>query len=128
MELGDLLLRLAQCEGRGEGFGHALARHSSGQTKLRIVTRIVRLGAMAGGFTAAAHYSGDRTGSHVAQTKELFEKLGAIRFQGIKGFRHGGFLSERYYTFRNVTHKRKPPKYTAFKSRTQRWTFGANAG
>jgi hypothetical protein len=35
MELIDLLLRFAQGCRTGEGFGHALARHSSGETELR---------------------------------------------------------------------------------------------
>jgi hypothetical protein len=73
MELGDLLLRFAQRGGIGEGFGHACARYSSGQTELRIVAGVVRSGAMAGRFTAAAHHGRDRTGPQVTQAEEFFK-------------------------------------------------------
>ena len=89
MELGDLLLRLAQRGGMGEGLSHALARHSSGQTELRIVAGIVRPGAMAGRFTAAAHYGRDRTGTQITKAEEFFKEFGSLRFQSFKSVRHG---------------------------------------
>jgi hypothetical protein len=59
MELGDFVLRFAQRRRTGEGFSHAFAGDSAGQTELRVVTGVVGLGAMAGRFTAATHYRCD---------------------------------------------------------------------
>ena len=78
MELGDLVLRLAQRGRIGEGFGHALAGDSPGQPKLRVVTRVVGLGAMARWLTAATHYGCDRTGPEVAKAEEIFKEFGSI--------------------------------------------------
>jgi hypothetical protein len=89
MELGDFVLRLAQRVRIGEGFGHALARDSPGQTELRVVTGVVGFGAMTGRLTAATHYGCDRTGPQVAKAEEIFKEFGSIRFQGIEGVRHG---------------------------------------
>jgi hypothetical protein len=52
VELGDLLLRFAQRRWIGKGLGRALARDPAGQPELRIVTRIIGFGAMAGRLTA----------------------------------------------------------------------------
>jgi hypothetical protein len=109
MELGDLLLGLTQRRGSGERLGHAFSRHTSGQTELRIVTGIVQFGAMAGRFTAAAHYSSDGTGPQVAQSKEFIEKFGAVGFEDIQSFGHG-FLSERF-TLRPVPQKKESAQY-----------------
>jgi hypothetical protein len=108
MELGDLLLCFAQRGGIGKRFSDAFPAHPPGQTELRIVTGVVRLGAMAGWFTAAAHYGCDGTGPQVAEAEEFFQEAGSIGLQTIEGVRHG-FLSERYYTLRITTQKRKPP-------------------
>jgi Rieske Fe-S protein len=107
MELGDLVLGLAQRRRIGKGFRHAFTGDSAGQTKLRIVTGIVGFGAMTGGFTAAPHYGCDRTGSQVAKAKELLQEFGSIRFQRIQGCQAWVFLSERYYTFRKTPQKKK---------------------
>jgi hypothetical protein len=83
MELGDLVLRLAQRSRIGEGFSQALASDSTGQTELRVVTGIVGFAAMAGWLTAATHYGCDRNAakkekppvrnSHVAHPMEIVD-------------------------------------------------------
>jgi len=78
MELGNLLLRLAQRGRTGEGFGDAFARDSSGEAELRIVAGIIGLGAMTGRFTAAAHYGRDRTRPQIAQAEEFFKESGSL--------------------------------------------------
>jgi len=104
MELGDLLLRLAQGGGIGKGFGHAFACDSSGQTELWVVTGVVRLGAMAGRFTAAAHYRRDRTGPEITKAGKFFKQSGSLRFKSFESVRHG-LTSGRYYTLRNMPKK-----------------------
>src|SRR5438067_13684643 len=89
MELGDLLLRLAQGGGIGIGLGHAFARHSSCQTELWVVTGVVRFGAMAGRFTAAPHYGRDRTGPEIAKAEKFFQKSGSLRFKSFEIVSHG---------------------------------------
>src|SRR5580693_466356 len=109
MELGDLLLCLAQRGGIGKRFGHAFAGDPPGQTELRVVTGIVRLGAMAGWLTAAAYHSGNRTGPQIAETAEFFEEFGSILFQFTQGFSHA-------FSFLNVIIRselrRKKRKFT----------------
>ena len=80
MELADLLLRFAQRSGIGKRFGHALASDPPGQTELRIVPGVIRLGAMTRRLTAAAHHGRDRTGPQIAEAEEFFEESGSIRF------------------------------------------------
>jgi hypothetical protein len=92
MELCDLLLGFAQGGRTGEGFGHALARYSSGETELRIVTGVVRLGAMAGRFTAAAHYGRYRTGPQIAEAEKFFKELGSLRFKSFESVRQGSLF------------------------------------
>jgi hypothetical protein len=79
------VLRLTQRRRIGEGFSDAFAGDSAGQTELRVVTGVVGFGAMAGGFTAAAHHGCDRAGPQVAEAKELFKEFGSIRFEVIEG-------------------------------------------
>jgi hypothetical protein len=78
MELGDLVLRLAQRSRIGKGFSQALASDATGQTELRVVTGVVGFGAMAGWLTAATHYGCDRTGPQVAKAEEFFQEFGSI--------------------------------------------------
>jgi hypothetical protein len=59
MELGNLLLRLTQRSGMGKRLRHALATHPSGKTELRVMTSVIRFGAMAGRLTTAANHSRD---------------------------------------------------------------------
>jgi hypothetical protein len=89
MELGHFLLRLAKGGRIGEGFGHAFARHSSGQPELRIVTWVIRPGAMAGRLPAATHYGRDRTGPEITKAEEFFKEFGSLRFKSFESFRHG---------------------------------------
>jgi hypothetical protein len=89
MELGDLLLRLAQRGRMGKRFSHTLSADPPGQTELRVVTGVIRLGAMAGWLTATAHYGSDRSRPKIAEAEELFQEFGSLRFQAIEGLRHG---------------------------------------
>src|ERR1700722_7607768 len=88
MELGNLLLRLAKGGGVREGFGHTFARHSSGQTELRIVAGVVRPGAMTGGFPAAAHHGRDGPRPEITKAEEFFKEFGSLRFKSFEGVRH----------------------------------------
>ena len=64
--LADLSLCFVEC-GRGqEGFGYRFAGDFVGKAELRIVARIVGLGAVASGFSSAA---GDGTNRAWAQAK-----------------------------------------------------------
>ena len=89
MKLGDLLLRLAESRRVGKGFGHGLASHSAGQSKLGIVPWIVGLGAVTGWFAAAPDDGGDRARSQITQSEELLEELGSIGLQRSDGIRQG---------------------------------------
>jgi hypothetical protein len=80
MKLGDFLLGLTECTGVGKGFRDGLAGHPSGEPHLRIMTRIIRLGAMAGRLAAAPDHGGDGTRPEIAQAEELIQELGPIRF------------------------------------------------
>jgi hypothetical protein len=88
MKLGDLLLGLAKRGWVGKGLRLRLAGYSSSQAELRIMARIVRLGAMAGRFATAAHDGGNRTGAKIAQAEELLQELGTIGLQGGESIRH----------------------------------------
>ena len=81
---------------------------------------IVRLGAMAGRFTAAAHYSRDRTGPQITKAEELFKDFGSLLFKSFECIRHGNHLSARYYTLRNVLQKKKTARATTLMSYTLR--------
>ena len=87
MKLGDLLLRLAESRRVGKGFGHGLASHSAGQSKLGIVPWIVGLGAVTGWFAAAPDDGGDKARSQITQSEELLEELGSIGLQRSDGIR-----------------------------------------
>jgi hypothetical protein len=54
VELGDLLLGFAQGGGIGKGLRHGLAGHAASETELRVVSRVVAFGAVAGRLAAAA--------------------------------------------------------------------------
>ena len=59
VELANLLLRLPQRGGIGKRLGHTLSPHPSGKPELRVMTDIIRFGAMAGRFTTAADHGRD---------------------------------------------------------------------
>jgi len=80
MKLGDFLLCLTERTGVGKGFRDGLAGHPSGEPHLRIMTRIIRLGAMAGRLAAAPDHGGNGTRPEIAQAQELIQELGPIRF------------------------------------------------
>ena len=88
MKFGDLLLGLAQGGGVGEGLGHGPARYPASQTKLRIMSRIVGFGAMAGRLAAASGHGGNATWPKITQAEEAFQELGAFSFKGREIVRH----------------------------------------
>src|SRR5262249_50927404 len=92
MKFGDLLLRFAQRNRIGKGFGHGLTSHPSSEAKLGIVARVVRLSAMAGWLAASSHNGGNGTRPQVAKAQELLQKLGACVFQSREIVRHWGFF------------------------------------
>jgi hypothetical protein len=100
MELGDLLLCLAQRSWIGESLRHGHAGYSSSQSELRIMTGIVGFGAMAGRLAAAPDYGSNGAGPKITQAEELLQELGTVGLQGSESNRHSTFLSERYYTLR----------------------------
>jgi hypothetical protein len=95
VKLDDLLLSLAQRGRMGEGLRHRLASHPAGEPKLRIMSRIVELGTMAGALAAASGHSRNGTWPKVAQAEESFQEREALGFQSCKIIRHkrGSFLS-----------------------------------
>jgi hypothetical protein len=76
----DLGLRFVESGGGSEGFGYRLAIHFAGQAQLRIVPRIVGLGAVARRFSAAAGDGANRTWAQVAEAGDLAQDLGALAF------------------------------------------------
>jgi hypothetical protein len=110
MELCDLLLGFAQGGRTGEGFGYALARYSSRETELRIVAGIVGLGAMAGRFTAAAHYGRYRTGPQIAEAEKFFKKLGSLQFKSVESVRQEESFLNVIIRSETCHKKRKLPK------------------
>ena len=84
VKLSDLQLSLAQSGRVRKRFRHRLTRRSASQPELRIVTRIVRLGAMAGWLSTAPNNGGNRAWPQIAQAQELFQKLGALGLQSSK--------------------------------------------
>jgi len=110
MKLGNLLLGFAKRRWIREGFGHGSARHSSGQAELRIVTRIVGFGAMAGWLSTAMGHRRNRTGPEVTQMEELFQELGSISFQGGESIRQVGVCSVCMHTHRIMPQQTKIAK------------------
>jgi hypothetical protein len=80
MELGDFLLCLTESTRVGKRLRDSLAGQPSGQPDLRIMTRIVRLGAMAGWLAATPDHGGNGTRPEIAQAQEFIQELGPIRF------------------------------------------------
>jgi len=78
--LGDLGLRFLEGGGRSERFGDGFAIHFASQTQLRVVSRIIRFGAMASGFSAAAGDGANRARTQIAEAGDLAQDLGAVCF------------------------------------------------
>jgi len=92
--------------GRGEGFGERPPLDGAGEAHLRVVPGIVGLGAMAGGFSAAAGNGANRAWAEIAQRGDLAQDAGAFRFQSGQGIGHRGSV------FRVLIN---PQKYSAKK-------------
>jgi len=71
MKLGDFFLGFAQGDRIGETLRHRLARDATGEAKLRIMSRVVVFGTVAGRLATTAGYGGDGTGSQISQAEEL---------------------------------------------------------
>ena len=93
VKLGDLLLGFTHGSGIGKGLRHGLAGHAASEAELRVMSRVVASGAVAGRLAAAAHDRGKGTGSQITQAEELLQELGSFGLQSIDIFRHKGFPS-----------------------------------
>ena len=80
MKLGDLLLRFANRNGVGESFRKGLTGHSAGETELRFMAGVVRLGAMTGRLSAAPNDSGNGAGAQIAQAEDKKENFLMVTF------------------------------------------------
>jgi len=112
MKFGDLLLGFAKRGWIGKSLGLGLPSYSSSQAELRIMARIVRLGAMARRFAAAAHDGCNRTGAKIAQTEELLQELGTIGLQGGESIRHEVPFRTYLYAQNYAIKKENPPDAT----------------
>lgn len=88
MVLIDFRLGFAPCSGGRKRLGDGFPVNFAGQANLRIVTRVVGPGAMAGRFPAAAGDGADRTRAQIAQASELMKDFAAFGFQLRERFRH----------------------------------------
>jgi len=75
VKLGDLLLGFTQGGGIGKGFRHGLAGHAAGEAELRVMSRVVAFGAVAGRLAAAAHDCGKGAGSQIPQAEDSSRNL-----------------------------------------------------
>jgi hypothetical protein len=89
MVLIDFRLGFAPCGGGRKRLGDGLAVNFAGQANLRVVTRVVRFGAMAGRFSAPASDGADRTRAQIAKASELMKDFAAFGFQLLESIRHG---------------------------------------
>src|SRR5580700_5785916 len=81
MVLIDFGLCLAPGGRRRKRFGDCFSIDFTCQPNLGIVSRIVRFGAVAGRFSAAASDSTDRTRAQIAEGSEMTKDFGAFGFQ-----------------------------------------------
>ena len=77
-EFGHLPLGFAQRRRSGKTLIDRLAIHFAAHAELRLVSRIVRLGTVARGFSAGAQADGNGTGSKITQAEELLQELSAF--------------------------------------------------
>jgi hypothetical protein len=112
-------LRLAEGSGGWEGLGNSLAMDGAGETKLRVVARIVRFGAVAGGLTASTGDGGNRAWAQIAKRGDLAQDLSTLSLKSGQGIGHGGvsFLSNQQHS-EAVTQKKKRSGVAPFMSRT----------
>src|SRR5205823_8602771 len=93
------------------------------EAKLRIMSRVVVFGAVAGRFAAAPGHGGNGTRSKITQVEELLQELGSLGFQSCEIVRHRGLLSVSYlictyrYVQSNAT-KKGNPQDASSRSRT----------
>src|SRR6266699_148180 len=92
VKLGHLLLRLAQRRGIGKALRYRLAGDAASEAKLRIMSRVVVFGAVAGSFAAAPGHGGNGTRSQITQAEEFLQELGSMGLQSCKIIRHRGLL------------------------------------
>ncbi len=119
VKLGDFLLRLAQRGGIGKGFCHRPAGHAACEAKLRIMSRVVVFGAVAGRLAAASGHGGNGARSQITQAEELLQELGSLGLQSGEIVRHEGLLfcsaSSLYVYIRSESwHKKRKPARCPF--------------
>src|SRR5438034_4942426 len=119
VKLGHLLLRLAQRCGIGKALRYRLARDSASEAKLRIMSRVVVFGAVAGRLAAASGHGGNGARSQITQAEELLQELGSLGLQSGEIVRHEGLLfcsaSSLYVYIRSASwHKKRKPARCPF--------------
>jgi hypothetical protein len=114
VKLDDLLLGFAKGGGIGKGLRHGLAGHAASEAELRVMSRVVAFGAVAGGLAAAAHDRGKGARSQITQAEELLQELGSFGLQSIDIVRHKGFpsLPQIVCTYIDVAKKGIPQRGT----------------
>src|SRR5712664_3981157 len=124
VKLGHLLLRLAQRRGIGKALRYRLAGHTASEAKLRIMSRVVVFGAVAGRFAAAPGHGGNGTRSQITQAEELLQELGSLGLQSCEIVRHTGsplsvsYLICTYRYVQNNATKKEIPLDASSRSRT----------
>src|SRR5580700_737142 len=88
VKLADLLLGFTQGGGIRKGFRHGLAGHAASEAELRVMSRVVAFGAVAGRLAAAAHDRSKRAGSQITQAEELLQELGSFGLPSSDIVRH----------------------------------------
>jgi len=81
VKLSDLLLGFTQGGGIGKRLRHGFAGHAASEAELRVMSRVVAFGAVAGRLAAAAHDRGKGAGSQITQAEELLQELGSLALQ-----------------------------------------------
>jgi hypothetical protein len=77
-KLGDLAFRFADGGQRGKVLRSSLAGDLLRELKVRAMSGIAGLGAMASGFSAAANCTGDGTWLEIAEFRDLPEQRGSV--------------------------------------------------
>src|SRR5207253_7354956 len=118
VKLGHLLLRLAQRCGIGKALRYRLARDSASEAKLRIMSRVVVFGAVAGRLAAASDHCGNGARSKITPAEKLLQELGSLGPQCCDIVRHKDsflccILSVRIQTFRSTPQKTRSEEHTS---------------
>jgi hypothetical protein len=106
-ELVDLLFRFPHCDRHRQGFTDRLALNLIGQTQIGAMAGILRLGTVAGRFSAASDDAGDGTRTQVAQLRERAQQIALLLLQLNQGRRQGctSITERRIYVQNRATKK-----------------------